>query len=144
MLYRRYSIPSIWEEMDRIERQMNRALQRGMGRRWMGTPTYPALNVWLNDEGAYLTAEMPGVDSSTLDIKVTGETLTISGERPEEPMPEGACCQRQERSFGQFSRTIELPFAVQANNVEARMEKGVLHMRLPRAEADKPRQIAVK
>jgi len=144
MLYRRYSIPSVWEEMDRIERQMNRAFGRASGRRWMGTPTYPALNVWLNDEGAYVMAELPGVDSKALDIKVTGETLTISGERPEEPMPEGANCVRQERSYGQFSRTIELPFPVQSEKVEARLEKGVLHMRLPRAEADKPKQITVK
>lgn len=144
MLYRRYSIPSIWEEMERIERQMNRTLSRGFGRRWMGTPTYPALNVWLNDDGAYVTAELPGVDAGKLDVKVTGETLTLSGERPEEPMPEDACCQRQERSYGQFSRTIELPFAVQADKVEARMEKGVLRLRLPRAEAHKPKQITVK
>lgn len=142
MLYRRYAIPSLWEEMDHIERQMNRAL-RGVGRRWMGTPVYPALNVWLNDEGAYLTAEIPGVESKSLDIKVTGETLTLSGERPEETLPESANCTRQERSYGQFSRTIELPFPVQAEKVEARLEKGVLHMRLPRAEADKPRQIFI-
>lgn len=142
MLYRRYARPSIWEEMERIEQQMNRAF--GTNRRLMGTPTYPALNVWLNDEGAYLTAEMPGVESGSLDVKITGETLTISGERPGEPLPEDSCCQRQERVYGNFTRTIQLPFPVQANKAEAHLEKGVLHLRLPRAEADKPRQITVK
>jgi HSP20 family protein len=51
---------------------------------------------------------------------------------------------RQERSFGPFRRSIMLPFQVEADKVEASYEKGVLQLTLPRAEAEKPRKIAIK
>lgn len=143
-MYRRFRTPSVWQEMDRLQREMNRLFNdySSSGRR--PATGYPALNVWTNPESAILTAELPGVSPDNLDINVVGETLTLSGEREPEQVPEEARYHRRERGFGRFSRTIQLPFQVDSGKVEARFDKGVLHVTLPRAEADKPKKIQVK
>jgi len=107
-------------------------------------PTYPAMNVWTNDEGAIVTAELPGVKPEDLDISVAEDTLTLTGSREPEEVGEGVTYHRRERGFGRFSRVFQLPFQVESDQVEAVFEKGVLQISLPRAEADKPKKITVK
>ena len=70
--------------------------------------------------------------------------MTISGLRAPEDLPEGAQYHRRERFCDEFSRTVQLPYTVDTNQVEATAENGVLQITLPRAEAEKPRQIEVK
>jgi HSP20 family protein len=79
-----------------------------------------------------------------LDIAVVENTLTLSGERTPAELAEGEVYHRRERGSGKFTRSFQLPFNVEANNVQAVYEKGVLRITLPRAEADKPRRITVK
>ena len=140
MLYRRYSPLSMWEEMDRMQRRMDRM----MNRRYRPAPAFPAMNIWTSEEGAIVSAEIPGISVDELDISVVGETLTVSGSRPLDQMDENSRYHRQERGYGSFSRSIELPFQVEADEVEATYQNGVLKIALPRAEADMPRKIAVK
>jgi HSP20 family protein len=102
------------------------------------------MNVWNGMDSAVITAELPGVDPESVDISIVGETLTLSGQRQPEEMPEEARYHRQERGNGRFTRAFQLPFLVDANGVEARFERGVLQISLPRAEADKPKKITVK
>jgi HSP20 family protein len=104
---------------------------------------FPAVNVWSNGNEAVVTTEIPGIDPKTVDISVVGKTLTLRGSRQPEALKEGESYHRQERWTGQFSRTIDLPFATDAGKVEAKFSKGVLTITLPRAEADKPRKISV-
>ncbi|NTW08198.1 MAG: Hsp20/alpha crystallin family protein [Anaerolineaceae bacterium] len=141
-MFPQYSVPSIWDEMERIQREMNRLFDGAHPSRL--SPEYPALNVWIGEDSQVISAELPGIQIDDLDINVLGRTLTISGERKPESALEGAEMHRQERPFGKFSRSIELPYPVEAGKVRARLEKGVLTITLPRAEADKPRKIAVK
>ncbi len=136
MLYRRYSPLSMWEDMDRMQRRMNR--------QYRPAPTFPAMNIWTNEEGAVVSAELPGVKVEDLDISVVGETLTISGSRELEQAGENSRYHRQERGYGSFTRTIELPFQVEPEQVEASYKNGVLKISLPRAAADKPKKISVK
>jgi HSP20 family protein len=68
----------------------------------------------------------------------------LTGKRVPEELKEGEKYHRRERGYGRFTRTFQLPFHVEANNVEAVFEKGILQISLPRAEADKPRKISVK
>jgi HSP20 family protein len=143
-MYRRFRTPSAWQELDRLQREMNRLFDNYSGERRRVAPGYPAMNVWNGTDSAVITAELPGVDPDSVDISIVGETLTLSGERQPEEMPEGARYHRQERGYGRFTRAFQLPFLVDANNVEARFEKGVLQISLPRAEADKPKKITVK
>jgi HSP20 family protein len=89
-------------------------------------------------------AELPGLDLKDLEIFVTGGTqLTLKGERKPQA-PEKALWHRQERGFGAFNRTITLPFAVDAEKVEAKFENGVLLVKLAKHESARPRKIQVK
>lgn len=141
----RYGFVSPWREMERLQREMNRLFSdasTGFGPRV--SPSYPAINVWTNDEGVVVTAELPGVNPDEIDISVVGDTLTLKGARQPVELKEGEKFHRQERRFGSFTRTFQLPFQVEADEVEAVFEKGVLHVSLPRAEVDKPKKIAIK
>ena len=134
-----------WNEMERLRREMNRLFTNfpaTSGSRV--APGYPAMNVWTNEEGAIVTAELPGIDPEGLHIAVVKNTLTLSGERTPAELAEGEVYHRRERGHGKFTRSFQLPFNVEANNVKAVYDKGVLRITLPRAEADKPRKIVVK
>ena len=149
MIYKRKSSPSLWEEMDNLQREMNRMFDSALTDQFLDRPInsndFPAINVWTkSDLGQVVTAEIPGMNIDDLDIKVVGESLTISGVRPTMEDDEGVKYLRQERGSGNFSRTIQLPFPIDINKVEANYEKGVLKIWLPRAESDKPRRIVVK
>jgi len=124
-------------------------LQRDMNRLFAGIPRTesqenPAITVWSGERDYILTAELPGIDPATMDISVVGDMLTFGGSRDFEPLKEGETYHRQERQSGRFSRTLQLPFQIDAEKVAARHEKGILEIRLPRMIADKPRKIAIK
>lgn len=138
------SFSSPWRELDRLQRDMNR-LFADMGSESQGrtAPSYPAMNVWTNEDGAVITAELPGMNADDIDISITGDALTLRGDRAADDLGENGKYHRRERNIHSFSRTIQLPFAVEAEQVEARFEKGILHISLPRAEAEKPKKIAV-
>lgn len=104
---------------------------------------YPAFNVWSNDDGAVITSELPGIKMDDIELTVHGKTITIKGERKDEEQGENRHYVRRERPDGEFSRAIELPFQIDGAKVEARLAAGVLEVKLPRAENDKPRKIAV-
>jgi len=102
------------------------------------------MNVWSNDEGLFITAEVPGVSNEDIDISVIGDTLTLTGNRKPDEIDENTRYHRQERGYGNFSRSVQLPFPVNVSKVDATFHNGVLSIALPRAEEDKPRKIAVK
>lgn len=105
---------------------------------------FPATNVWVSDDNAVITTEIAGVDPDDIEITTVKDTLTLRGSRKMEELGEGENYHRRERWAGQFSKTLQLPFTVEANKVEARFVKGILYIKLPRAEADKPRKISIK
>ncbi len=144
MMMRRYHVPMVWREMDRLQREMNRLFEDYSPSRVRSAPSYPAMNVWTNENGMIVTAEVPGVRPEDIDINVVGETLTLSGQRLPDETGEAARYHRQERGYGKFARTLQLPFPVAVEQVEATFKDGVLNVRLPRAEEDKPRKISVK
>lgn len=148
-MYRRplikYGYTSPWREMERLQRDMNRLFSdvySGVDSRY--APSYPAINVWTNEEGAIVTAELPGLNAEDIDISVVGETLTLTGNRTPDELQEGTKYHRRERNYGKFTRTFQLPFNVEVGKVDATFEKGVLHIDLPRAAKEMPKKIAVK
>jgi HSP20 family protein len=143
-MVRRYQRPSIWQDMDQLQREMNRLFDATGRGRVFNSPSYPAINIWTNEDGQFITAEMPGINPDDLNIDVTGDALSISGERKQEEAGKEARFHRRERSFGAFSRTVQLPFMVDTNKVEATFQNGILQIHLPRAEADKPKKITVQ
>ena len=143
-MYRRFRMPSIWREMDQLQREMNHLFETSIGQRPFGSLSFPAINIWTSEEGQVITAEMPGVDPKDIEINITADTLTLTGERNPDPVDGDSRYHRHERDYGKFTRSIQLPFMVDTNKVDANMKDGVLQLRLTRAEADKPKKIAVK
>ncbi len=143
-MYRRYRWPSMWGEMDRLQREMNRLFERTTGRRARMAASFPAMNVWASEDQQVLTAEVPGFDPDEIEVKVIGDVLTISGRREPEEHPADVHYHRRERGYGSFTRSIELPYQVDAGKVEATFKNGIIEIQLPRAEEDKPRKITVK
>ncbi|HYE06465.1 MAG TPA: Hsp20/alpha crystallin family protein [Planctomycetota bacterium] len=129
-----------FRDLERVLDEFNRAVGRGRG---FATGGDPAVNVWANDDAVVVTTELPGLDPASIAISVVGDTVTISGQRPDESR-EGATWLRRERAPYEFSRSVSLPFAVDPDRAEARYAKGRLYLALRRPEEQKPKKIAVK
>jgi len=130
-----------WCQFDQLQDAMTQVL---WGQRSAGSYLYPALNAWTNDNEAVVTAEIPGIDPNNLDISVVGDTLTIRGSREAEKTEDGMQMLRSERPSGPFSRSLQLPFHVDAEKVTADSKNGILTITLPFAESGKPRKIMPK
>lgn len=128
-------------EVQRLQREMNRLFS---GSTEFYAHDFPLVNVWRGENGAIVTAELPGIDAAKLDISVIGDSLTLSGNRELDPLREGESFHRQERAYGRFTRTLQLPFQVDTAKVQAKYEKGILQITLPRMEIDKPKKITIK
>ncbi|MCM2370313.1 Hsp20/alpha crystallin family protein [Aporhodopirellula aestuarii] len=132
-----------WTELNRLSREMDRLFCRGGIGGALSVGSFPALNVWGDDDNVYAEAELPGFCMDDVEIYVTGNQLTIKGER-KPPQREGGTWHRQERGYGKFSRMVELPGDIDSDSVSAEFKDGVLHVTLPKSEAVKPRRIEVK
>lgn len=128
-------------EFRRLQNDINRAFA-GLDSRQTAAG-YPALNLWVSEHSAVVTAELPGIAPNDLDITVRDELLTIQGKREVPTGTEKAAWHRRERGYGSFARTIELPFKVDPDNVQARFQHGVLEIEMHRPEAEKPRKISI-
>jgi len=143
-VYRSFRPLSIWGELDRMQREMNRLFNDYSPSIPRNAPSYPAINIWANEDSQIITAEMPGIEAGDINIDVTADSVTISGERNPDTASNENSYHRRERDFGMFSRTIQLPFIVDTNKVKAKFTDGILNITLPRAEADKPKKITIK
>jgi HSP20 family protein len=136
-------MPNVWREMDKLQGEMNRLFDSTFSRRYRNAPSFPAVNVWANEDGLVITAEVPGINTDDIDIVVVGETMTISGTRAWDELNENTKYHRQERGHGDFTRTVKLPFLVDSDKVDASFVDGVLNITLPRKDEDKPKKITV-
>lgn len=132
-------------QLNQLQSEMNRLFDRWGGHfPGNGAPSYPAVNIWEDAEAVHVSAELPGLDLNDLEIYVTGgNQLTLKGQR-KRSVPEKAVFHRQERGFGSFVRVLTLPFAVNSETVDAKLENGVLLVKLAKHESAKPRKIAVQ
>jgi len=104
----------------------------------------PSVDVYQTKDEIVVKAALPGLKPDDIDISVTGDLLTIRGEMKQEEKIEEGSYLRQERRYGQFCREFALPTQVSADKSRAEFEHGVLTLRLPKAEAAKPKSISVK
>ena len=137
----------VWAPWAQLGRQMDRMFEEFFedapaARSYGGA--YPQLNAWADDDGAYVEAELPGLSMDDVEVLVNGNTVTIGGERKSSAPAQGnASCYRSERGTGKFSRTMTLPWEIDADKVEAKLTDGVLLVRLPKTEKARPKKIAV-
>lgn len=108
-----------------------------------GRGVFPPVNVFHDEQGYVIRAEVPGVPPEKLTLETNGRTLTIAGERDTKGV-EGAGYHRREREAGKFSRSFTLPSSLDVEAARAEYKHGVLTLRIPLKAAAKPRQIEVK
>jgi len=125
-----------------IYREMNRMFDDVLGlgpmtgsSRQGGMSNMPSLDIHEEGNQLCLTADLPGVKPSDVDVRLDGDLLTISGERKSEnETPQQGNYHVMERSYGRFSRSVQLPFRPDPDQVKADFEHGVLKIRLQRNE----------
>ncbi len=105
--------------------------------------SFPAINVWEDQRHIFAEAELPGLKMEELEVLISGQELTIKGRRGDQPR-EGMTYHRRERGIGEFSRSVTLPMAVDADKVQAALRDGVLLVTLPKAQEVLPRKIKVQ
>lgn len=135
-----------FSDLERMRTQMDNLFGRLTGYlpTGFGSGVFPSMNVTEDKNNLYVRAELPGMKANEIDISSTANSLSISGERKIAPESEEASYHRREREAGTFHRTLTLPNDIDAAKVEAHYSDGILTLTLPKAEATKPRQIAVK
>lgn len=126
-----------WREFERLTKELFKLPEESV-------EEFPAVNLWVNEEEAIITTELPGIESKDIDISLVGKTLTIKGLRKEEDIGEEDSYLKRERWYGNFKRTVDLPFNVEVEKVSANFKNGILSIRLPRAEEEKPKKIEIK
>jgi HSP20 family protein len=137
-------------ELDHLQGDMNRLFDtffqgRGVNagangsRRWI-----PPMDLAETDEEFVLRADLPGLEEDDLKIEVKGSVLTISGEREAEHEDSGRGFHRVERSFGRFSRSLDLPEGIDPAAVKARFDRGVLEVRFPKPAEAQPTEVQIE
>jgi len=92
----------------------------------------PKVDLVETEKDIQVTAELPGMDEKDVEVTLTGDTLTLKGEKKTESEEKGKNVHRMERTHGAFQRTLVLPAEVQTDKVEAAFKKGVLTVTLPK------------
>ena len=135
-------------ELSSLHQEMDRLWDRFMGetplvRRITGE-WWPTVDVSETKDNFLIKAELPGMDASDVNVSVSGNVLTIKGEKRKEEEEKDEHHYRAERYYGSFQRSFQLPSSMQAEKVEATFEKGVLRVILPKVEEAKKKDIKIK
>lgn len=128
----------VFNEMEKVKNRVNRYLAGVVNR-----IEYPLINVWQNDNGLIIKLELPGVDESDIDLSIVNDILSVKAVRNENESTENGEFLKRERENGVFGRSVKLPYRVETDEVKASLKNGILNIILPRAEADKPKKIAI-
>lgn len=134
-----------FREITTLRDEMNRLFSRsvGDGGGTAAASWTPAVDIVDQKDAIVLKAELPGLAVEDIDIEVHDDVLTISGERRFEETVEEGRYYRVERAYGRFSRSVGLPQNVKADAITASFDRGVLEVRVPKADEVLPRKIAV-
>jgi HSP20 family protein len=130
-----------FQELRRMQTEMNRLFS---GFSTAAAREFPPINIWLGENSVVVTAELPGVPHDSVDISLQDEVLTMQGSRQPQLREQNVRWHRRERAYGSFARTIQLPFRVDPEKVQARYNNGVLEIELQRLEADRPKKIQIR
>jgi len=100
----------------------------------------PAVDIYEEGDDLVLKADLPGLNKDDIEVKITDDYITISGEKKKEEKVEEKNYYRYERSYGSFTRTFRLPVEVQTDKAKAKFENGVLEVRIPKTEEAKSKE----
>lgn len=137
---------TLWDEMNDLFEQHfgGRSLMRPLSgmMRWA-----PSVDMYETDDEIVVKADVPGMSKEDLEVTVTEEAITISGETQAEEEVKGENYMRRERRYGKFTRRLPLPAAVHLDEAKAKFTDGILEVRVPKEakpEEEKGRKIAIE
>ena len=104
---------------------------------------FPPINVWASEKNVVVVAEVPGIDPDDIDLQICNQIITIKTRRQMDEPEDGQTFHRRERGHGKFTRSIELPYAVDPEKINAVFSKGQLRIEFTRAAVDLPKKITV-
>ena len=135
----------IQDRMNRLFDEAFRGVSRGASDEdWaLGGSWAPAVDIYEQGGAIVLQAELPGVDSKDVDIRVENNTLTLRGQRQLDKEIKREDYHRVERAYGTFSRVFTLPTVVDTQSIKADFKDGMLRLTLPKREEAKPKQISI-
>ncbi len=130
---------SLRDELDRLFDSVFGRLPRERGETYWAPP----LDIEETEDAIVVRAELPGMNKEDIKISLSGDTLTISGERKFESEKKNRTYYRQERIYGKFQRTVTLPAEVEGDKAKASYKAGVLELVLPKSEKSKAKEITI-
>jgi HSP20 family protein len=140
--------------LEEAERWFEAAFRRPFsvfGQRWLPRlramemeDVSPSMDIFEEDGNVVVKAELPGMKKEDIGVTVTDHTMRISGEKKREEKVEKKNYYWEERSYGSFSRSFQLPSEVQTDKVEAKFKDGILEVKIPKTEDAKSREKKVK
>ena len=134
-----FDVAKTLEEFDRAFGSVSRPIDF----RSVPRGTFPAINIYNQDDSEVMTAEIPGVNAKDIDLTVLGDSVTLKVERKDDPA-EGERYYRKERPLGSFTRTVTLIDSVDPDSVNASYTDGVLKVVMNKAKAKKANKIKIK
>src|SRR5262245_45713295 len=134
-------------ELGSLRREMDRLLERFFGEapgiELPGGTWEPRLDISETKDEVTIKADLPGLEAKDLDVAVSGDILTIKGEKKQEKDEKDERRHVVERSYGAFTRMVRLPAPVAQDKIKASFKNGVLTVSLPKTEEAKPKAIPV-
>jgi HSP20 family protein len=134
-----------FREIDALQREMNRlfdSLTADMTS-LSNQAFMPAAELHETADAIHLKLEVPGIDTKDLDIQVSADAVSVSGERKSESTSEDKGVKRTEFRYGRFQRVFQLPARIQNDRVTADYKDGILTITLPKAEGEKTKVVKV-
>lgn len=135
-----------FRDLSDIQSEMNRLFDTFFGRpvRIGDRVWAPRVDVSETKDELVVSAELPGVNEKEVQVSITGDLLTIKGERNQEQETKDENYHRLERFYGKFERNIPLPIPIESGKVKAMYRNGVLEIHLPKAEQVKPKEVKIE
>lgn len=149
-------VVSRWDDLDRwfdrftedFWRRPFGALPGFLGREgWLGhvVPTrMPSLDLYEEKDDVIIKAELPGMSKGDIEVSMSGDVITLKGEKKKEEEVKERDYYRRERSYGSFSRSVQLPCEVKGDQIRAHFKEGILEIHCPKSEEAKKKSVAVK
>ncbi|MBC8412106.1 MAG: Hsp20/alpha crystallin family protein [Nitrospira sp.] len=129
---------------DFFRRPLSRGMWPSMERLLEEVEPVPTVDIFEEKDSIVLKSDMPGISKEDIEISLTDDTITLSGEKKHEEKIEKKNYYRMERSSGSFCRTFNLPAEVQTDKAKASFKEGVLEIRIPKSESAKKKEQKLK
>jgi HSP20 family protein len=145
-MYRSLFSRDLFADLDRLQREMQQALDQSPAIRGYARGGYPALNIGGTPNSVEVYAFAPGLDPAAIDVNLDRGVLTLAGERKQDlpKTDEKSTLHANERFSGRFRRVVSLPDDIDPNAVSAKYADGVLHVSIQRRASAQPRRIEVQ